>query len=87
VHRLRYQADAKGGAYPADGFETRVGVRTKGAVQSLTMKIAQSNISQMEKRPDSLISTLSQYIEALGGKLEIHAKFPDGQDVEIKQFG
>lgn len=50
------------------------------------MKIAQSNISQMEKRPDSLISTLSQYIEALGGKLEIHAKFPDGQDVEIKQF-
>jgi len=50
------------------------------------MKIAQSNISQMEKRPDTLISTLSQYIEALGGKLEIHAKFPDGQDVEIKQF-
>ena len=51
------------------------------------MEIAQSNISQMEKRQDTLISTLSQYIEALGGKLEIHAKFPDGQDVEIKQFG
>ncbi|HEB70358.1 MAG TPA: helix-turn-helix domain-containing protein [Desulfobulbus sp.] len=50
------------------------------------MKIAQSNISQMEKRPDTLISTLSQYIEALGGKLEINAKFPDGQNVEIKQF-
>jgi hypothetical protein len=21
-----------------------------------------------------------------GGKLELHAKFPDGQDIEIKQF-
>ncbi|MCL7488831.1 MAG: helix-turn-helix domain-containing protein [Desulfobulbaceae bacterium] len=50
------------------------------------LKIAQANISQLENRPDSLISTLSQFIEALGGKLEIHAKFPDGQDVEIKQF-
>ena len=50
------------------------------------MKIAQPNISQIENRPDALISTLSQYIKALGGKLEIHAKFPDGQDIEIKQF-
>ncbi|NLQ17004.1 XRE family transcriptional regulator [Marinomonas sp. M1K-6] len=50
------------------------------------MKIAQPNISQIENRPDALISTLNQYIEALGGKLEIHAKFPDGQDIEISQF-
>mgnify|MGYP000032378687 FL=1 len=50
------------------------------------MNIAQPNISQIENRPDALISTLKQYIEALGGKLEIHAKFPDGQDIEISQF-
>lgn len=50
------------------------------------MNIAQPNISQIENRPDALISTLNQYIEALGGKLEIHAKFPDGQDIEISQF-
>jgi hypothetical protein len=43
-------------------------------------------VSQMEKRPDSLLSSLSQYKEALGDKLELHAKFPDGQDIEIKQF-
>ncbi len=48
--------------------------------------IAQPNVSQVESRPDTLISTLSQYIEALGGKLELHAKFPDGQDIEITQF-
>ncbi|MCC5880373.1 MAG: XRE family transcriptional regulator [Idiomarina sp.] len=50
------------------------------------LKIAQSNVSQIESRPDVLLSTLAQYIEALGGKLELHAKFPDGQDVEITQF-
>jgi DNA-binding XRE family transcriptional regulator len=50
------------------------------------LDIAQPNISQIESRPDALLSTLNQYIEALGGKLEIHAKFPDGQDVEITQF-
>src|SRR5690554_6071436 len=50
------------------------------------LKIAQSNISQIESRPDLLLSTLSHYVEALGGKLELHAKFPDGQDVEITQF-
>jgi len=50
------------------------------------MNIAQPNVSQIENRPDALVSTLAQYIDALGGKLEIHAKFPDGQDVEISQF-
>ena len=50
------------------------------------LNIAQPNVSQIENRPDALVSTLGQYIEALGGKLEIHAKFPDGQDVEITQF-
>lgn len=48
--------------------------------------ISQPNISQIEKRPDTLVSTLASYVEALGGELEIRAKFPDGQDVEITQF-
>lgn len=51
-----------------------------------SLNIAQPNVSQMESRPDALVSTLSQYIEALGGQLEIHAKFPNGQNVEITQF-
>lgn len=48
--------------------------------------IAQPNVSSIEKRPDTLVSTLISYIEALGGTVEIHAKFPDGQYVEITQF-
>ncbi|MDP1932063.1 MAG: XRE family transcriptional regulator [Gammaproteobacteria bacterium] len=56
------------------------------AIVAQLLGIAQPNVSQIEKRPDTMISTLAAYIEALGGKLEIHAKFPDGQDVEITQF-
>jgi DNA-binding XRE family transcriptional regulator len=66
--------------------ETR---KTKGQSQSnmaKILKIAQPNISQIENRPDALVSTLNQYIKALGGTLEIYAKFPDGQDIKITQF-
>lgn len=50
------------------------------------LDIAQSNISQIEARPDTLVSTLSAYIEALGGKLELRATFPDGAEIKIAQF-
>ncbi|HEV7590148.1 MAG TPA: XRE family transcriptional regulator [Longimicrobium sp.] len=39
----------------------------------------QANVSQMERRTDMYLSTLRQYIEALGGELEITARFPGGE--------
>lgn len=51
-----------------------------------TLGIAQPNVSQIEHRPDTMMSTLAAYVEALGGTLEIHARFPDGESVEITQF-
>ena len=39
----------------------------------------------LERRADMYISTLSDFIEAMGGKLEIRAIFPDG-DIRITQF-
>jgi transcriptional regulator len=45
----------------------------------------QANVSRMERRTDMYISTLRSYIEAMGGTLEIIAKFPDGE-VHINQF-
>lgn len=45
----------------------------------------QANVSRMERRTDMYISTLRSYIEAMGGKLDIIARFPDG-DVYINQF-
>ncbi len=45
----------------------------------------QSNISRLEKNTDMYISTLKSYIEAMGGTLDIVARFPDGS-VKINQF-
>jgi DNA-binding transcriptional regulator YiaG len=45
----------------------------------------QAAISRMERRTDMYISTLRTYIEALGGKLDIVACFPEGK-VHINQF-
>lgn len=44
-----------------------------------------TSISQLERGTDMYISTLRSYIEAMGGKLDIIANFPDGQ-VQINQF-
>jgi DNA-binding XRE family transcriptional regulator len=38
--------------------------------------INQENVSRLEQRSDLLISTLSGYVEAMGGKLNLVAKFP-----------
>ena len=51
--------------------------------QLLTTK--QANVSRMERRTDMYISTLRNYIEAMGGELDIIARFPDGE-VHINQF-
>jgi ribosome-binding protein aMBF1 (putative translation factor) len=45
----------------------------------------QANISRIERRTDMYISTLRSYIEAMGGELDIVARFPDGE-VHINQF-
>lgn len=45
----------------------------------------QANISQIERRTDMYISTLREYIEAMGGELDIIARFPEGE-VRINQF-
>lgn len=40
-------------------------------------RMAQSEVSKVERREDRLISTVRNYIEALGGELELVARFGD----------
>ena len=42
-----------------------------------TLGVGQDTISRLEKRSDMLLSTLRRYVEAMGGKLELVAKFHD----------
>jgi transcriptional regulator with XRE-family HTH domain len=46
----------------------------------------QSVISRIEKRTDMYVSTLAEFIRAMGGELEIRAVFPEGT-VRIRKFG
>ncbi len=50
-----------------------------------TLHVQQPSIAKLEKRTDMYISTLRSHIEAMGGELEIVARFPDGA-VKISNF-
>ena len=49
------------------------------------LKRKQAAISRLERRSDMHVSTLREFIKALGGRLELIASFPDGS-YHIKQF-
>ncbi len=45
--------------------------------------INQENVSRIERRSDLLISTLSGYVKAMGGKLSPVAEFPDRPPIAL----
>ncbi|MEI5997255.1 XRE family transcriptional regulator [Paraburkholderia bengalensis] len=49
------------------------------------LNVKQPSIAKLEQRTDMYISTLRDHIRALGGELEIIARFPEG-DVKITNF-
>lgn len=51
-----------------------------------TLGIRQATVAQMEGRDDIRVSTLASYIQALGGELELVAKFPDGEQIKIAAY-
>jgi len=48
--------------------------------------VGQDTISRLEQRSDMLLSTLKRYVEAMGGKLDLVAKFPNRPPVIIEQI-
>ena len=48
--------------------------------------VKQAAVSKLERRTDMYVSTLRSFIEAMGGQLEIVARFPDRPPVHIRQF-
>jgi DNA-binding transcriptional regulator YiaG len=55
--------------------------------QALAQRLGsqQALVSKLERRADMYVSSLRSYIQALGGDLEIIARFPEGA-VRITQF-
>lgn len=47
-------------------------------IRAEVLGVEQPSIAKLEKRADMYLSTLRSYIEAMGGELELVARFPDG---------
>lgn len=50
------------------------------------LSVNQAEISKLERRDDMYLSTLQNYVRALGGNLEVYACFPGTEPIRIKQF-
>ena len=49
------------------------------------MNVDQAAVSKLERREDMYVSTLRDYVKALGGELKLVASFPDA-DIQVHPF-
>lgn len=83
--RARIQARAQ------ELIEEEMTLRDLRSVHHLTQErvaellgIEQDSVSRMERRADMLLSTMSSYVEAMGGKLRLVAEFPNRKPYTVK---
>ncbi|MEB3178521.1 MAG: XRE family transcriptional regulator [Nostocaceae cyanobacterium] len=65
--------------------ELRQALKISQAELAEKLQVKQPAISRLEKRTDMYVSHLRQVIQAMGGELEIVARFTDGE-VKINNF-
>ncbi|MBI3916098.1 MAG: helix-turn-helix transcriptional regulator [Betaproteobacteria bacterium] len=51
-----------------------------------SLGVGQDTISRIERRSDMLLSTLRRYVEAMGGRLELVARFPNRSPLVIERL-
>ena len=51
------------------------------------LHVNQASIAKLERRTDMYLSTLRRFVEAMGGELEIVARFPDQPHVRLRGIG
>jgi transcriptional regulator with XRE-family HTH domain len=67
--------------------ELRTAKQLTQADMAELLNVPQSSISRIEQRADMYLSTLRNYVQAMGGMLQIQAVFPQGGAVIINRFG
>lgn len=50
------------------------------------LDIGQASVSRTEKRKDQLVSTLREYVEAMGGELKLIVDFPDRPPIKLAEI-
>ncbi|GAB4238286.1 MAG: hypothetical protein OHK0028_15800 [Deltaproteobacteria bacterium] len=53
---------------------------------AFSLGVGQDTLSRLEQRSDMLISTLKRYVQAMGGQLDLVARFPDRPPVVIDRI-
>ena len=85
--QARDQANAKASAMllemPLHELRRARGMSQK--VLAETLNVQQPSVAKLERRTDMYLSTLRSHIEAMGGELDLIARFPDGA-VKIRNF-
>lgn len=81
--RAEDRAMARLASMPLDELRRARGLSQKALAEVLDVQ--QPSIARLEKRTDMYLSTLRSHIEAMGGELEVIARFPDGA-VRISTF-
>ena len=83
--RAKAEAEAQLLGAEMDLAEVRRALKLSQEEIGQTLQIQQGSVAKIEKRADMYVSTLRRFIEAMGGELEIIARFPD-HAVTIKNF-
>ena len=58
--------------------ELRKSRKVSQATLAQKLSVGQPAVAKLERRSDMYVGNLRRYVEALGGTLEITARFPDG---------
>jgi hypothetical protein len=66
--------------------ELRHAVNKTQKTVARTLNMGQDGVSRLEKRSDLLLSTLRNYVEAVGGSLTLVAQFPEQEPIAIGGF-
>jgi DNA-binding transcriptional regulator YiaG len=57
--------------------ELREALQVSQETLAKKLKVTQVAISRLERRPNVLLESIANYVEALGGRLELYAVLPD----------
>jgi len=83
IDAYRDEAEREHERYERTLAEVRKARRLTQVQLAETMGTAQGDVSRIERQGDLYLSTLARYVSAMGGRLELTARFDDGERVEL----
>lgn len=81
--QARGQLDAQIVAHELRLSELRRARRMTQTQLARSLDVSQAQVSRIETQADLYLSTLASYVEAMGGSLELSARFGEGTDEVI----